>query len=951
MGCGTNSKIAPNIPQKKSQFSNENGANKGKQTSTSIDTDLKNTDANQTLGSKNNNSKKVSPAGTDADQKGLTLQINQSQKVPGSNSASIQLMKQGSQVNTNITQQQQISPPKLAKENSISIRRTVTNSKPRPSMDVQELLGKTIPNQLQDGAQGGYLPAMNSNSKNEMPSPSPAQISSKTFKDGFEQQKQGSENQLNIERKNRKEGQQNNKLFLQSGNQDEKTENYTRQSKKPNQEENDFIIQSLKNNSVFYSLSEDQIKEVANQMFLCQTKKDQYLFKQGDKASAFFFIKSGTIAIEIDEQEKKQLGPGTGIGELALLYSAPRSASIKCIVDCQFWAIDRHTFRKTVEEIVQRDSQTNRKFMESVPFFSFMSDEQKDSIASALISVRFKPGDNIVSEGDRADSFYLIKEGKVSVWKNGVLIRNLYQSDSFGEQALYIKSTRAATVKADEEVKLLSLGRDDLTRILGGKIQKIVYANKQRWAYNNNQLLLKLTNIQVEKILMNTKISNYKNGTVLYEKGDYCDTLIAVLDGNIKGEDSGQILADKGQIFGDYYLPLTNQNIQFDQRIVIGSDAVLSTISFKQFHKCIGGDVLSVIKKNVDSHEVKMKRENQKEDYSHIKLEDLIYIKKLGVGQFGSVYLVRRKNTRELYALKSVSKGQIIEQNLEKHLISEKNVLEMIQFPFIMNFIRTFKDDQSVYFLLKFINGLELFDVIRDIGLLSTFDSQFYVGSLILCLEYLHSRQIIYRDVKPENMMVDHTGYMYMIDMGAAKLLSKGKSIGRTFTIIGTPHYMAPEIIKGKGYSYSSDLWSVGICLYEFMCGQVPYAEDAQDPYEIYEEINSKDIKFPPFLKDRKAKLLIEQLLQKVPELRLGGSYAALKTNPWFDNFEWDQLYNKQISPPYIPPQEKLLNSDMLEKKYREGKLVIQKIKQEQDKDSTKYNIGMARDPNWDNAF
>jgi cGMP-dependent protein kinase len=96
-------------------------------------------------------------------------------------------------------------------------------------------------------------------------------------------------------------------------------------------------------------------------------------------------------------------------------------------------------------------------------------------------------------------------------------------------------------------------------------------------------------------------------------------------------------------------------------------------------------------------------------------------------------------------------------------------------------------------------------------------------------MEYLHTNNIIYRDIKPENIMVDDQGYMRLIDMGTAKFL-KGKG-GRTYTIIGTPHYMAPEILSGKGYSYVVDLWSIGICLYEFMCGGVPYAEDADDPY------------------------------------------------------------------------------------------------------------------------
>ena len=94
---------------------------------------------------------------------------------------------------------------------------------------------------------------------------------------------------------------------------------------------------------------------------------------------------------------------------------------------------------------------------------------------------------------------------------------------------------------------------------------------------------------------------------------------------------------------------------------------------------------------------------------------------------------------------------------------------------------------------------------------------------MILCMEYLHSRNIVYRDIKPENIMVDSYGYIKLIDMGTAKFL-KSKA-GKTFTIIGTPHYMAPEILSGKGYSFPVDIWSIGICCFEFMCGGVPFAE------------------------------------------------------------------------------------------------------------------------------
>jgi cGMP-dependent protein kinase len=114
---------------------------------------------------------------------------------------------------------------------------------------------------------------------------------------------------------------------------------------------------------------------------------------------------------------------------------------------------------------------------------------------------------------------------------------------------------------------------------------------------------------------------------------------------------------------------------------------------------------------------------------------------------------------------------------------------------------------------MEFIKGSELFDVIREIGLLSKQVARFYIASLILCIEYLHMKNIIYRDLKPENVMVESTGYLKLIDMGTAKRLKPSNGY-RTFTIIGTPHYMAPEVMKGKGYTFAVDTWTIGVVLY-----------------------------------------------------------------------------------------------------------------------------------------
>lgn len=190
--------------------------------------------------------------------------------------------------------------------------------------------------------------------------------------------------------------------------------------------------------------------------------------------------------------------------------------------------------------------------------------------------------------------------------------------------------------------------------------------------------------------------------------------------------------------------------------------------------------------------------------------------------------------------------------------------------------------------------------------------SKYYVGSIILALEQLHSKSIVYRDLKPENIMIDEKGQLMLIDMGTAKILGNSKKgLARTYTILGTPHYMAPEILKGKGYDFSVDIWSLGICMYEFMCGLVPFGEECEDPYEVYQLINSQSLSYPNYFKDKKNKLarvLIEQLLNRNPNSRMGGSFVALKANQWFGDFDWDKLAFMELEPPFLPPPNKLVS-------------------------------------------
>ena len=201
---------------------------------------------------------------------------------------------------------------------------------------------------------------------------------------------------------------------------------------------------------------------------------------------------------------------------------------------------------------------------------------------------------------------------------------------------------------------------------------------------------------------------------------------------------------------------------------------------------------------------------------------------------------------------------------------------------------------------MEYLPGSELCDVIRDIGLLNKSEAIFYGASMLISINYLHERKVIYRDLKPENIIVIENGYIKLIDFGTAKKIED-----RTSTIIGTPHYMAPEVILGEGYSFQIDFWSIAICIYEFICGEVPFGETADDPMKVYISIIKDKLSFPQFVIDHEFKLLIKQMLEKNPMKRLA-KYEVIIKHLWFNGFNWDELSSLNMNPPYFPKIDSL---------------------------------------------
>jgi cGMP-dependent protein kinase len=695
----------------------------------------------------------------------------------------------------------------------------------------------------------------------------------------------------------------------------------------------------------------------------------------------FFVVGSGALEVLVNSQRVNVLRSGDSFGELALLHNVPRSATVLTLEKSDLWGLDSKTFKEAVEQVNVRSYRENRAFLDSVGLFAQLTPRDKEILLNALTAQRFLPGKPIVKEGDPGDVFYIIKEGTVNCSVNGTEVRKMHKGEYFGEQALLYNTPRTATVTADDTVRVLSVGREQLVEMLGSSLQQVFCKNSLRIAFDQNDSLNKLTHDQKEHLIGAMQTKTYAQGQKIIAAGDDISKVLRVV---LKGE----------LLIGEERLPMHSTLGELPRQALVAVVAAVETdvaeLNRERMESILRGELISVVEQNeglavlkrvsifrglpaeklsqllsvlqpqsyadqayifsqgepgealyiIDSGQVKVIKDGtvlrvlvkhgffgersvltnevrtasvvaqgpvkclvlHRQEFltvmdesvtkllAHrlelqddtVTLSQLSVIKELGKGMFGGVYAVVHKTKGTLYALKTVSRRKIRAYDLFNSLQLERQVLLEIDHNFIMKLVKTFKDDARVYFLMELVVGMDLFDVIRKLGLVKELDTKFYAATLLLALEHLHERNIIYRDLKPENVVVDEQGYLKLVDFGTAKVLK-----GRTFTTIGTPHYMAPEVILGKGYGLSADIWSLGVMLYEFLCGGVPFGEDEDDPFKIYEKILRENLRWPSSIaRASKVREFVELLLSKNEALRNSG-VPQLRKHKWLIGFEW----------------------------------------------------------------
>lgn len=551
-----------------------------------------------------------------------------------------------------------------------------------------------------------------------------------------------------------------------------------------------LIHDAIKPNVLFEHNSEDELTEIIDVFQQVSMEKGKCVIKQGDPGATFYVVESGELSITVsmgDDDFKQDVkvgfyNGGDAFGELALIYGSPRAATIDAMEDCKLWSIERSAFRGVVGQYRQRMHSQKLEYLAKVQigdkiFGEVFGKGALENMAIAVTDEEFQAGETIIREGEVGDTFYMIVEGSVDVFKKesgDKRIASLGSTKFFGHMALLGDATRNSTCIASNKVKVYVLTNVDFTRMLG--------------------------------------------------------SLQDILDGKISKADE------------------------------------VSTSN------------------------------KAKPDRVTLALDELEILNTLGEGAFGKVRLVKAKKTGTLYALKAQGKDFIVNNEQQTYVVNEFKIMNQLNHPNILSAQCAMQDKKYIYFLLDVLPGGELMNYLGEKDRFPEDWTKFYSASVLLAFTEIHPMKIAYRDLKPENLVLDAKGYCIVVDFGLAK-----KCEGPTWTFCGTPDYLAPEIIRGTGHDWGVDYWGLGILLYELTNGYAPFF--ANDPTKTAKKILAGRVRFPPNFSEG-LKDLIQKLLKLDQSKRFGrygeGTSEVMK-HRFFSGFDWDGLLEKRIPVPVVP--------------------------------------------------
>ncbi|CAH8642146.1 unnamed protein product [Schistosoma rodhaini] len=516
------------------------------------------------------------------------------------------------------------------------------------------------------------------------------------------------------------------------------------------------IREALRSNDLIKNLDAVQLQEVVSCMHEQTVPANCYIIREGDDGGHLYVGEEGEFEVSKGGKRLYIMGAGRCFGELALLYNCKRTASVKAVTDARVWVLERACFQAIMMKTGLERIEERKAFLRSVPLLKDLSPNRILRIADALEAQYHSAGDCIIRQGELADSFFLIQSGKVRVT---------------------ISSPQNGSNETKEtEIRQLTKGEYFGEKALLGEGRRT--ANVYAVGPGGVEVLC------------------------LYRK-DFLELI-----GDIQELKNKEYADEETRLLGHSSFSQNSSIATISTKDTGKLDLASSTKSQDELHTKLG-----LINQPLLPASLLLQPKIQ----CNILLKDLERICVLGVGGFGRVDLVTLTNDRtQAFALKRLQKAHIVQTRQQEHVYCEKLILSSVSSPFICRLFNTYRDNKYVYMLLEACLGGELWTILRDSHHLEERTTRFCLACCIEALDYLHRHGIVYRDLKPENMLVTSKGYIKLCDFGFAKYIGIGQ---KTWTFCGTPEYVAPEVILNQGHDFAADYWSLGILTFELLTG------------------------------------------------------------------------------------------------------------------------------------
>ncbi|XP_045470387.1 cGMP-dependent protein kinase, isozyme 1-like [Harmonia axyridis] len=618
--------------------------------------------------------------------------------------------------------------------------------------------------------------------------------------------------------------------------------------------------------------------------WLLPTTKRTYELKDDEETP---FCEKYRQLDEFHDEELAKLNVNRGVRRFAVLWEPikDRNKSIPVFIKSEK---DKEQIKYAIE---------NDDFLAKV-----IVGKRLQKVIDAMYVSEVKEKEKIIREGRQGKHLYIVASGKfqVSTEEKGV-VNTLSVGKVFGELAILYNARRQATVKATMPSKVWVLDREIYQSIVS--IYN-VEEKKERLKFLLECPVLKQVDEDVlKKVAEFLQKEYFPAGKVIFREGEPADKFYIITAGTaaiVTNEEGLKGYLYKGNCFGER--AILSQGCR--QATVISKDTGVEclTLSIQHFMNHFG-NVRDITKVSLPALPQKnLEVQQRSERYKHLRASDFKIVQAIGEGGFGVVEFIHHKKDPTItYALKRLKRARMVKEKLYNHIKNEKDIQIACESPFIVELYKTDKDKKYLYFWLEMCLGGEVHNWLSN-QRRSRFDeptAKFVAGCLLEALVYLHDRGIIYRDIKPENLLIDSKGYVKLADFSFAKKLNPHE---RTSTFVGTPEYVAPEILASMEYDRAVDLWAFGVLIFELLKGSSPFSDKYNNTTTIYRNIQRgfSKVKIPSFFSVDVISILIN-LLRHNPEERLGyqvGGTGVIQTHSWFSGFDWEGLRQlKMVSP------------------------------------------------------